>query len=227
MQKIFSHIGIGEVVYTKRARCRSIKISVSYTRGIRVSLPFYTPYARAVDFVDANISKIASILQKQEQRSGLQGENGREVPGVTKTYTPDELKKIRIQARKALPQRLVEISERLNSTIIIRNKLGVKLDRPFSYNRLAIKNNRTNWGSCSSARNINLNMHLVGLPQELADFVIIHELCHLVYPNHSPRFHELVNMACGGDEKELSRRLKAYRPAIKSSAGESRTAKLF
>ena len=207
MQKIFSHIGIGEVIYTKRMQSRSIRISVSPARGVRVSLPFYLSYAKAVEFVDANIPRIISILNA----SPSPAEGG--VPGG---YTPEELKQIRKEAHKILPGRLKEISEKLNAAILIKNRLGVRRASPFGYNRLAVKNNRTNWGSCSSARNINLNMHLVRLPQELMDFVIVHELCHLVYPNHGARFHELVNIACGGREKELSRRLKAYRPGERS-----------
>lgn len=196
-------MGIGEVIYTKRVQSRSIRISVSPVRGVRVSLPFYLSYAKAVEFVDANIPRIMSILNASPSR---------EEGGAPGGYTPEELKQIRKEAHKILPGRLKEISEKLNGAILIKNRLGVRRESPFSYNRLAIKNNRSNWGSCSSARNINLNMHLVRLPQELMDFVIIHELCHLVYPNHGVRFHELVNIACGGREKELSRRLKGYRP---------------
>lgn len=203
MQKIFSHIGIGEVIYTKRVQSRSIRISVSPARGVRVSLPFYLSYAKAVEFVDSNIPRIMSILNASPSR--VEG-------GAPGGYMPEELKQIRKEAHQVLPGRLKEISEKLNATILIKNRLGVRRESPFSYNRLAIKNNRTNWGSCSSAGNINLNMHLARLPRELMDFVIIHELCHLVYPNHGARFHELVNIACGGREKELSRRLKGYRP---------------
>lgn len=203
MQKIFSHIGIGEVIYTKRVQSRSIRISVSPARGVRVSLPFYLSYAKAVEFVDANIPRIMAILNTSPSR--LDG-------GARDGYMPEELKQIRKEAHKILPDRLKEISEKLNATILVKNRLGVRRESPFCYNRLAIKNNRSNWGSCSSAGNINLNMHLVRLPQELMDFVIIHELGHLVYPNHGARFHELVNLACGGREKELSRRLKGYRP---------------
>lgn len=200
MQKIFSHIGIGEVVYTKRIRCKAIKIAVSTTRGVRVSLPFYLSYSKAVEFVDANLGKITAILERQAG-----------VPQSNSHYTPDELKQIRKRAHQELPVRAEAIAQRLNSTIIIKNGLGIKKESPFSYGRLAIKNNRSNWGSCSSVGNINLNMHLVNLPEELIDFVIIHELCHLVYHNHSPRFHELVNLACGGREKELSKRVKGIR----------------
>ena len=49
---------------------------------------------------------------------------------------------------------------------------------------------------------------LVRLPQELMDYVIAHELCHLVYPNHSDRFHKLLNAITDGKEKVLSARLK-------------------
>lgn len=211
MQKKVSHIGIGEVVYTKRVRCKAIKISVSCTRGVSVSLPFYVSYSRAVEFVDANIAKIVNILQKQEQKRLAQSTDSNIGGEYKNYYTPDELKQIRKKAHDILPQRLEAIADRLNSTIAIKNSFGVKKNSPFSYNRLAIKNNRSNWGSCSSAGNINLNMHLVNLPEELMDFVIIHELCHLVYHNHSTRFHELVNIACRGREKEFSKRVKGTR----------------
>lgn len=249
MQKIFSHTGIGEVVYTKRVQSRTIKISVSRSRGVRVSLPLYTSYAKAAEFVEANLERIRKLLQKPERAkvpggdpmTGVLPEENRVAAGATDPdrkrtpgihpdggvgggsdrsgdasyglHTPKELAAIRKRAHQILPVRLAEISEKLNATILVRNKLGIRRDKPFAYNRLAIKNNRTNWGSCSSARNINLNMHLVNLPPELMNFVIIHELCHLVYPNHGPRFHALVDAACNGREQELSRALKAYRPS--------------
>ena len=49
----------------------------------------------------------------------------------------------------------------------------------FSYNRVAIKHNASNWGSCSTKGNINLNLNIVRLPKVLQDYVLIHELCHL------------------------------------------------
>ncbi len=102
---------------------------------------------------------------------------------------------LRKEAKEVLPRKLEELA----------GKFG------FEYNRLAIKNNLTNWGSCSAKRNINLNLHLVRLPEELIDYVILHELCHLEHMNHGDEFHALLDNLCGGREKELSRELRKYR----------------
>jgi predicted metal-dependent hydrolase len=62
----------------------------------------------------------------------------------------------------------------------------------FDYKRIFIKNTKGSWGSCSSLKNLNFNFRLIYLPLELADYVIIHELCHLQEMNHSKRFWDLV-----------------------------------
>ena len=58
-------------------------------------------------------------------------------------------------------------------------------------------------------------LRLVELPEELREFVIVHELCHLVYPDHGEKFHALVNLSCGGKEKEYSRTLRKYSHLLK------------
>jgi len=62
----------------------------------------------------------------------------------------------------------------------------------FKINRIAIKNQSTRWGSCSSKRNLNFNYKIIYLKAELADYLIVHELCHLGQLNHSKKFWELV-----------------------------------
>lgn len=85
----------------------------------------------------------------------------------------------------------------------------------FSYNRVFIKHNKTNWGSCSSKQNINLNMTLMLLPEHLREYVMLHELCHLRFFNHGGDFHRLLNTLCleriGLPEKELRKELRGYR----------------
>lgn len=61
-----------------------------------------------------------------------------------------------------------------------------------TYEKVAIKRQKTRWGSCSINKSINLNYQLLLLPEELTRYVIIHELCHTKELNHSLRFWHLV-----------------------------------
>ncbi|MDE6332712.1 MAG: M48 family metallopeptidase [Muribaculaceae bacterium] len=70
---------------------------------------------------------------------------------------------------------------------------------------------RRTLGQCDSQGCISLSSLLVYYPQELRDYVIYHELAHLSEMNHSARFHELCDSYCGGRERELEARLKAYK----------------
>ena len=80
----------------------------------------------------------------------------------------------------------------------------------FEYNRVFVKNQRTLWGSCSARNNINLNVNLLRLPDELRDYVIVHELVHTRHKNHSRAFWDEMNRILG-DGKHFQRKLRRYK----------------
>ncbi len=60
------------------------------------------------------------------------------------------------------------------------------------FNKIAIKRQKTRWGSCSKKGNLNFNYKILFLPKHIADYIIVHELCHLKEFNHSGKFWNLV-----------------------------------
>ena len=81
-------------------------------------------------------------------------------------------------------------------------RLGV---RP---SRVTIRGQRSRWGSCSTRGTVSLNWRLMMAPSSLADYVVVHELCHLRHMNHSPRFWAMVGTVVP-DYRERRRRLNA------------------
>lgn len=77
----------------------------------------------------------------------------------------------------------------------------------FKYNKVAIRNQKTRWGSCSHHGNLNFSYKLALLEPRLADYIIVHELCHLKEFNHSKAFWSLVVQQFP-DYRELRKQLK-------------------
>lgn len=97
---------------------------------------------------------------------------------------PDDEQAVRAALRQALSRRaLVRIREKLDE---YAPKIGV------AFGRVAIRDQKSRWGSCSAKRNLNFNWKLIMAPPEALEYVVIHELCHLIEFNHSPRFWNLV-----------------------------------
>ena len=96
------------------------------------------------------------------------------------SFTSEELKSLAGDAAAVLPERVRFFAQ----------KMGV------SYGRIAIRSQKTRWGSCSPKGNLNFNCLLMLAPPEVQDYVVIHELCHRKEMNHSARFWTEVEKIC-------------------------------
>lgn len=88
----------------------------------------------------------------------------------------EEIKSLKLQARRVLTEK----------TDYYKSLLGV------DYQRIRISSQRTRWGSCSTRGTISYNWHLILMPERIMDYVVVHELCHLLEMNHSKRFWKKV-----------------------------------
>lgn len=152
-------------MFRKNSRCRRLSIRVHPVRGISVSFPYAVPYAAAMAFFRLRRQWVLETVMKQKQKSQ-----------DIHVATAEEVEQMRARAKAELPVRLAELAERYG----------------FTYNRVAIKHNSTNWGSCSTKSNINLNLNIVRLPYVLRDYILLHELCHLRHHDHGQGFHLLL-----------------------------------
>ncbi len=118
--------------------------------------------------------------------------------------TQNFLRRVRVAAlqrvaKEHLPQRLKMLAA----------KYG------FSFGTVSLRDSRTRWGSCSSGGNISLSIYLQLLPTHLADYVILHELCHTVEMNHSASFWALMDKVTNGKAKLLRKELRnGYKPSF-------------
>ena len=164
-EKILSDPQVGEVLLVKSARSRGVSIRVHPVKGVRVSVPRLVPFAAALAFYKMKRNWVLEVMARQRERFK-----------DVQVASPDEVEALRRKAKAELPSRLAELAGRYG----------------FVYNRVVIKHNATNWGSCSSKNNINLNLNIVRLPKVLQDYILLHELCHLRHHDHGHAFHLLL-----------------------------------
>ena len=168
-EKIYTDPQLGKVTFRKRKGLTRMTLRVHPVKGISVSVPYLVPFAGALAFFKLKRDWVLATVERQKQRY-------KDVPEATS----EQIKDMRLQARRELIPRLAELASRYD----------------FIYNKVFIKHNSTNWGSCSVRQNINLNLNIVRLPSVLRDYILLHELCHLRHHDHGQAFHLLLEHVC-------------------------------
>lgn len=163
-------IALGTTVYDytlrKSLRARRLRISVSPGGALAVSAPLWVSGRFIKRFLVEHAEWIRSAVDRFQRISRHPMARGGK----------REYAAYKEAARALATERL----EHFNQTY------------GFRYGAITIRNQKTRWGSCSRSGNLSFNYRIALLPPELADYVIVHELCHLGAFDHSPRFWSLL-----------------------------------
>ena len=174
--------GVGPVLFERSKRAKHVNISVKPFTGVRVAVPDGLSFKKAEEFVHAKTDWIQRYLYKMKQYEEK-----------NKIVSDTSVDIDRAKAKRKLTRRLKHLA----------GKHG------FTYNRVFIRNQKTRWGSCSYKNNISLNMKIVLLPEELMDYVILHELTHTRKKDHSKNFWAKMDKLVGNG-KSMASRLREY-----------------
>lgn len=174
--------GIGEVLFEPSNRAKRMSVSLRPFTGIRVAVPRRTSFKTAKEFV---FSKRSWIQKNQHKMEALENEYAH------------------------LSRKAAEIDEAEARTNIARRVNELAQLHGFEYNNLTVRHLKSGWGSCSHKNNISLNVKLAALPEEICDYVILHELVHTRVRSHGSDFWKELGRI-KGNARALNLELKRY-----------------
>ncbi len=164
-----------------RSSRKTLALEITRDGQLKVRAPYKVSREEIQNFVKSKESWIFKHLKRIEETKAAQPD----------PLSAEEIEKLAQKALQVLPEKVENYARMIGVT----------------YGRITIRNQKTRWGSCSSKGNLNFNCQLMRLPEELQDYVVVHELCHRKEMNHSPNFWKEVKNIMP-DYQERRARLK-------------------
>ena len=229
--KTINLAGVGEVVITKRRKSKSMRLSITPTGTVRVTVPFWLSYGAAEQFVSKRVDWIVEHKSKHPEsviRPGDRiGKSHRiefvQDPAATSSSARvyDNLIKVKspkLYTDKLVQQKAVKASEKAlkaEAEVLLPQRLEYfSKQHNLAYKSVKIKKLTSRWGSCSAHGDITLSYFLMQLPWDLIDYVLVHELVHTKHMHHGPDFWDAMEQLKPGARK-VRKLLNANLPRIK------------
>lgn len=221
---------VGDIRLSRRPGMKRLRLTIT-PRGPLLSMPWFTPKALAISFIIKNAAWIrenssahATALIKPGAKIGKVHEvrfvfnTGKTTTTHTsrsmitiahpRTTTYDTaavqskaqqaaVRVLKAEAERYLPKRLELLARKLN----------------FEYKEVRVRRMTSRWGSCSSTKLITLNIFLMQLPNDLIDYVLVHELVHTKHMDHSADFWHTFEQVLPG-AKSLRKSIKTFSPVL-------------
>ena len=229
------HPRFGEITILRTKRARRISVSVRPPGKLRLTLPVLCPLKTGMAFIDEKSDWIEKTVKKI-------GEKYPETPildpyrtvyhelvlnptltdkisariasgRITVSY-PENMKPESDEVQQAVKAAILRALRKEASEILPGMVEKLAREHGFRYRGVTVRATRTRWGSCSGRDDISLSVYLMLLPEHLIEYIILHELCHTRYKDHSDKFHSLLDSHLDGKEKQYIKEIRAYRPGI-------------
>ncbi len=208
----FTDREFGAITVRRLRQSRSVKVRLAPNGGLVVSAPRYTPIAYVKLVIETSRTELRALAAKHiPEHSYAHGQAvGKEhsiavvQTGTVKAPSVSLVRKhvvvkvppnhdITAKHTQGLIRDGVARALRAEAKRILPGKLKAYASKyGFHYDRIRFSHAGSRWGSCSSTGTISLNIALMKLPDQLIDYVIVHELCHTQHMNHSGQFWNAV-----------------------------------
>ncbi len=222
---------VGQVSFTINERSARIRLSIKSNGEIVVSMPKSAIYRDAIRFVESKTDWITK--QQSKIKAGLtifapescfktrfhklaitKGNTdkvyNRVGNGVIQIFIPEKVNHEQPKVQEFIKKTLIDVMRWEAKIYLPRRTKELAEKHGFKYQNISIKNTKTRWGSCSSTNNINLNLHLMRVPEHLIDYVLLHELSHTIEKNHGPKFWQLLEKVYP-DARKADKEMNNYR----------------
>lgn len=233
-------IDVGEISIKKRKSSHRMSLRVKPGGDVNLNIPYFVSFSEGEKYLNA---KKEWIIRSKEKLARLIPEktiyNINNLPHTKYhefIFTKSEKDKLRIKISQGLAEIVIPVNLSTESDevqdfialsiietlrkeakiILVQRTWELAKKHNFKINRIFIKNMKTRWGSCSTEGNINLNLHLMSLPDHLINYVILHELAHTIQHNHSQLFWSELDKYTG-NAKLLAKELRNWGKKIQLS----------
>lgn len=169
-----------EIIYSKR---KTIALCVKNDGKVVVRAPLRTSHKLIEEFVEKNALWLRKAKKRVEEKKDIR-----------KEASPEEEAVLRRKAKEILPPKVAYYSF----------LAGV------SPARITVTGARTRFGSCSGKNSISFSFYLMRYPEEAIDYVVVHELCHILHHDHSKEFYKEIEKILP-DYKEREKILRNFK----------------
>lgn len=155
-----------EIIYSSR---KTLALQITADGKVKVRAPRQMPRSVIENFLTEKENWVLKHLQKKSDAAANGVMNQQPLSDADR-------RRYREIARDIFTQKVAYYAQIMNVT----------------YGRISIREQKTRWGSCSSEGNLNFNWRLIFAPEEVLDYIVVHELAHRKEMNHSPAFYNVV-----------------------------------